>query len=171
MNMSLDKWVLVSLIAVSVLAGFMLGRMIFPREIPVQQTTVVRDTLIVPDTVKVNKLKAQINYLNDSLMYMANNPRVEIKTVNDTIYRVIDPPEWVRMRYATADTVIDSVGTFSIDYFFPPENYFNFQFNPVPRHERTITLTKYVETPRAWYESPYLWGAVGAGAGYLIGRE
>lgn len=69
------------------------------------------------------------------------------------------------IRIAKADTSFKE-GKLKTEYYFPPANYFKFNWQPYP--QSVITITNNIVIKPRWYQRKELWGATGLMIGILI---
>ena len=117
----------------------------------------------VTDTVYVYNNVVQYKYLPAKHDTVWNTIT---KTVTDTL-------QLVPSQVAYVDTVLRSdtqvYGNLSVAYYPYPWDRFNVQFKPAPMP--TITITKYVDKKRSWYEHPAFTAALGIAAGAVAHNQ
>ena len=122
---------IVAIIAMIGLGGYLI-RQIFPKKI--ETTTIVEKTVILHDTVKIEKI-------------LIKHAKAFIETV------MVAETTWI----AKLDTIIASThDTLRVWYYFPPANVFDFSFKPAPRpveyvyQYRDTTLYVTIEESNFW---------------------
>ena len=125
-----------------------------------------------------------------------SEPEIKTKTKIDTVYQTQTKVDTIKkavldtVKLQSVDTITisktdtiyktDSVqiakdttqfkqGKLQVQYYFPPANYFQYNWQPEPRP--TITEVRRIKVEPKWYENKYLWGAVGVIGGVLIGGK
>lgn len=85
-----------------------------------------------------------------------------LPAVHDTVYTGLE--------VAHTDAVLESggvrYGRLGVSYYMPPADWFDIDFDPAPLP--TVTVTKYIEVKRKWYDNAYLTLGAGILAGVAI---
>ncbi len=130
----------------------------FPSPVPVnvadtliqRDTTTVHDTLFIPQSINISKLKAKLSReIKDSLMiYFNQHPG---KDSSDLLI-------------AYADTTIQKdSNSIKVSYYFPPYNYFDIALNikqKIIKEFQTITELKTVTVDLPFYKQITFWTTI-----------
>jgi len=121
------------------------------------------EIIIQTDTIYVEG-EPQVVYQLGKIEYITKK-EIQIDTLIvskiDTIVFNIDT-----IQIAKADTSFKE-GNLKVQYYFPPINYFkfNWQPNPIP----VITMIQYLDYEPKWYERKEVWGLTGLSMGFIAG--
>lgn len=97
-----------------------------------------------------------------------------LPAVHDTVWQdllvAVHDTVYAGLEVAHTDAVLESggvrYGRLGVSYYMPPADWFDIDFDPAPLP--TVTVTKYIEVKRKWYDNAYLTLGAGILAGVAI---
>ena len=154
------KWIAAVLLLVALGLSFWTGYLRGSAKDP--EIITIEKHHIVMDTVTVSKPVEPLNY--QAIPAHRDTQLVTI-TRYDTVRQVDVARSWMDTTLVASGR---PYGDLFVEYFHPPADRFDLQFDPVPWEKKTITRIVRVPKQKSWYNNEWLWLTVGLVGGACL---